>query len=88
MQGYANPLFDLAYQSGSIGYYFGDHISHTPTHKVEIVEQRLEYTKRGVELIEQIVKDIDMEDGVKMMSDLDEFYHEEVLLNAENGTSS
>lgn len=75
---FANPLFDLAYQSGSIGYYFGDPMDHMATPKVETAEQRLEYAKRGVELIEKIVEDINMENIVKMMSDLDEFYHETV----------
>ncbi|CEI72760.1 MULTISPECIES: creatininase family protein [Romboutsia] len=75
---FANPLFDMAYQSGSIGYYFGDPKDHMPTPRVESAEQRLEYAKRGIELIEQIVDDIDMENVVEMINDLDKFYNEEV----------
>lgn len=76
---FANRLFGLAYQSGSIGYYFGDPMDHMPTPKVETPEQRAEYAKRGVELINQIVDSLDMEDIVKSMRDLENFHHEQVV---------
>ena len=50
---FANSLFKLAYQLGSIGYYFADDQDHMPTPKIETVAQRKEMVIRGVALVEQ-----------------------------------
>jgi creatinine amidohydrolase len=66
-------LFNLAYQSGSIGYYFGDHDDHMSTTAVPTPERRLELAKEGTELINALVENMNMPHVVDQMRKLDSY---------------
>lgn len=65
-----NPLFELAYQSGSIGYCFGDPGDHTPTTAMPTEAKRSEMAQRGRAIIAGLVQRMDMPAIVQKMVDL------------------
>ena len=71
-----NGLFGLAYQSGSIGYCFGDQKDHMSTTAVPTEERRRELAEEGRPVIEEIVNRIQMEKVVADMRDLEKFQME------------
>lgn len=73
---FADELFSLAYQSGSIGYYFGEEIDHMPTPKVETASQRQALADEGKEIIESLVERMNLEDILSTINKLDTFNQE------------
>lgn len=71
-----NGLFGLAYQSGSIGYCFGDQKDHMSTTAIPTEERRRELAEEGRPVIEEIVNRIHMEKVVADMRDLEKFQME------------
>lgn len=71
-----NGLFGLAYQSGSIGYCFGDQKDHMSTTAVPTEERRRGLAEEGRPVIEEIVNRIHMEKVVADMRDLEKFQME------------
>lgn len=71
-----NGLFGLAYQSGSIGYCFGDQKDHMSTTAVPTEERRRELAEEGRPVIEEIVNRVHMEKVVADMRDLEKFQRE------------
>lgn len=70
---FADGLFSLAYQSGSIGYYFGEEIDHMPTPKIETAEQRQKLADEGKAIIEALVAKLDLEELLGTIEKLDAF---------------
>ncbi len=68
-----DPIFSLAYQSGSIGYCFGAPTDHMPTTAIRSAEERQSLADEGKRLIEELVKRINMQQVVQQMQDLSEF---------------
>lgn len=68
-----NSLFNLAYQSGSLGYCFGDPKDHASTSAIPTAEKRREMADKGKEIIEQLVQRIGMPAVVEKMADLRAF---------------
>lgn len=66
-------LFQLAYQSGSVGYCFGDPKDHMSTPPISTKEERAELAAKGTAIIEEIVKRMDMASVVEELRDLEEF---------------
>lgn len=71
-----NSLFNLAYQSGSIGYCFGDPKDHASTTAIPTVERRRELADKGKQTIDALVKHLDMPSIVQKMSELRAFEDE------------
>lgn len=71
-----NDIFAMAYQSGSIGYYFGDPKDHMSTTKIESKEQRASLSKEGIEIINGIVKRLNVLEIADKMRDLEKFQNE------------
>ncbi len=71
-----NGLFGLAYQSGSIGYCFGDQKDHMSTTAIPTAEARKALAEEGKPIIEEIVNRVNMENVVAEMRALDEFEQE------------
>lgn len=55
---FAEKLFSLAYQSGSVGYYFGKETDHMPTPDIKTKEQRQNLANEGRQIINEIVNTI------------------------------
>lgn len=66
-------LFGLAYQSGSIGYCFGDPKDHMSTTAIPTEEKRNELAAEGKEIIERLVDAMDIKKTVQDMRDLECF---------------
>ncbi len=66
-------LFGLAYQSGSIGYCFGDPKDHMSTTAIPTEERRQELALEGKEIIERLVDAMDVKKTVQEMRDLEHF---------------
>lgn len=71
-----NDIFAMAYQSGSIGYYFGDPKDHMSTTKIESKEQRASLSKEGIEIINGIVERLNVLEIANKMRDLEKFQNE------------
>lgn len=71
-----NDIFAMAYQSGSIGYYFGDTKDHMSTTKIESKEQRASLSKEGIEIINGIVERLNVFKIADKMRDLEKFQNE------------
>lgn len=71
-----NDIFAMAYQSGSIGYYFGDPKDHMSTTKIESKEQRASLSKEGIEIINGIVERLNVLGIANKMRDLEKFQNE------------
>lgn len=68
-----DELFGLAYQSGSIGYCFGEQKDHMSTPAIPTKERREELAKEGAPIIDEIVRRINMKKVVEDMRALEEF---------------
>lgn len=68
-----NDLFDLAYQSGSIGYCFADHDDHMSTLAIPDEAARQKLADEGERLIETLVQRMDMPHVVDQMRKLDNY---------------
>jgi creatinine amidohydrolase len=73
---FANDLFSLAYQSGSIGYYFKEEIDHTPTPKVNTPEERQQLAEEGKRIIEGLVNTINLQEMLNTMNQLAQYNEE------------
>lgn len=71
-----DELFGVAYQSGSIGYCFGEQKDHMSTPMIPTEEVREKLANEGRPIIEEIVRRINMEKVVEDMRLLDEFEQE------------
>ena len=65
-----NDLFQLAYQSGSIGYYYGDSKDHLPTTPIPDEAARYELARQGKILIEKMVETVNMPEVLEKMYSL------------------
>lgn len=68
-----DSLFGLAFQSGGIGYCFGDPKDHAPTTALPTAEKRREMADRGLGIIDELVRRIDMPSVVGKMAELRTF---------------
>ncbi len=71
-----DELFGVAYQSGSIGYCFGEQKDHMSTSMIPTEEVREKLANEGRPIIEELVRRINMEKVVEDMRLLDEFEQE------------
>lgn len=69
-------LFSLAYQSGSIGYCFGDARDHMSTPSIPDAGRRDELAEEGGALIDEMVKRLGMMQIAEEMKSLEEFEQE------------
>lgn len=68
-----NDLFNLAYQSGSIGYCFGANNDHAPTTAIPDTETRKQMADAGQELIEKLVEKLNIPHIVEQMRKLEAY---------------
>ena len=68
-----NDLFNLAYQSGSIGYCFGANNDHAPTTTIPDTETRKQMADAGQELIEKLVEKLNIPHIVEQMRKLEAY---------------
>lgn len=73
-----DDIFGLAYQSAAIGYYFKEHGDHMSTTAITDEKVRQDLADEGVEIINELVKRMDMNNIVSQMSELDK-YNAEVI---------
>lgn len=71
-----DDIFNLATQSGSVGYYFGDPDDHMSTPDIPDEARRIELAEEGVSLISAIVERMNMPHIVAQLSDLEQFQKE------------
>lgn len=76
---FANGLFDLAFQSGSVGYYFGAPSDHMPTPRIESETHRQALADTGCEQIDRFVALMDVPKLLEQLTALDRFTKEQVL---------
>ena len=68
-----NDIFNLAYQSGAVGYCFGNDEDHGATPALPDEKTRREYADLGVELINKLVDRFDMPHVVEQMRKLEAY---------------
>lgn len=68
-----NELFGSAYQSGAIGYYFGEHIDHAPTRDIPTPEAREKIAEEGMAYLNELVELCQIEKKLELMRDLEAF---------------
>lgn len=68
-----NDLFALAYQSGAVGYCFGENTDHTPTTAIPDIETRRQMAKDGQVLIEKLVARLDLPHVTQQMRALEQY---------------
>lgn len=68
-----NDLFNLAYQSGSIGYCFGENNDHAPTTAIPDAETRKQMADEGQKLIEKLVEKLNVPHVVEQMRKLEAY---------------
>ena len=66
-----DDLFGLAYQSGSIGYCFGENSDHSPTTPIPDAATRKQMADAGQEVIEELVRRFNMPHVVEQMRKLE-----------------
>lgn len=71
-----DDIFGMAYQSGSIGYYFKEKGDHMSTTAVPDEETRNKLADEGAELIEQMVERMNLTHVVEQMRKLEEYNKE------------
>ncbi len=71
-----DDIFGMAYQSGSIGYYFKEQGDHMSTTAIPDVETRDRLATEGAELIEQMVERMNLTHVVEQMRKLEEYNKE------------
>ena len=69
-------LLDLGYQSGSIGYYFGDPRDHMSTPVLDTEEKRMNMALEGEKLIRTLVERMDLPEIVETLAGMDQFQSE------------
>ena len=72
-----DDIFALAYQSGSIGYYFGDPKDHMSTPSIPTEERRKELAEEGKETIQVLVERMNVPHIAEQMKNL-EAYNQEI----------
>ena len=72
-----DDIFALAYQSGSIGYYFGDSKDHMSTPSIPTEERRKELAEEGKETIQVLVERMNVPHIAEQMKNL-EAYNQEI----------
>ena len=55
-----NDIFNMAYQSGSVGYCFGENSDHAATTPIPDAETRLAMAHEGVQIIDRLVERLDV----------------------------
>jgi len=68
-----NDIFNLAYQSGSIGYCFGENNDHAPTTAIPDEETRQRMADEGQALIEKLVERLNIPHVVEQMRKLEAY---------------
>lgn len=68
-----NDIFNLAYQSGGVGYCFGENEDHGATPALPDEKTRQEYADLGVELINKLVERFNMPHVVEQMRKLEAY---------------
>ena len=68
-----DDIFGLAYQSASIGYYFGEKEDHMSTTAIPDEAARKKLAEEGVEIIEKTVELLDLPHIVSQMKDLEQY---------------
>lgn len=68
-----NDIFNLAYQSGAVGYCFGEREDHAPTTEIPDEKTRLEMAEDGERIINEIVRRLDMPHVVKALKELEKY---------------
>ena len=71
-----DDIFGLAYQSASIGYYFGEKEDHMSTTAIPDEASREALAQEGVEIIEKTVELLDLPHIVSQMKDLEQYNQE------------
>ncbi len=71
-----NDLFNLAYQSGSVGYCFGENSDHAPTTPIPDAQTRQEMADTGQALIEKLVERLNVPHIVEQLRKLEQYGHE------------
>lgn len=66
-------LFDQAYQSGSMGYCFGEERDHASTSKIESPEMRKQMAEEGKKMIDALVAGMDLPVVVEKLAEIKEF---------------
>lgn len=72
-----NDIFDLAYQSASIGYYFKEKTDHMSTTAISDEQVRLKLAEEGMAIINQAVEQMNLPHVTEQMRHL-EAYNQEV----------
>ena len=68
-----NDIFNLAYQSGSVGYCFGENSDHAPTTAIPDAETRQRMADEGQVIIEKLVERLNMPHVVEQLRKLEEY---------------
>lgn len=68
-----NDLFNLAYQSGSVGYCFGENSDHAPTTPIPDAQTRQEMADTGQALIEKLVERLNVPHIVEQLRNLEQY---------------
>lgn len=68
-----NDLFNLANQSGSVGYYFGDPKDHMSTPQIPTAEVRKKLAMEGTDIIDQLVSKMNIKKVVNDLKELEEY---------------
>lgn len=71
-----NSLFSLGYQSAAVGYCFGENTDHAPTPDIPDIETRDRMATRGEEVIDMVVKGMELEKVIADLRKLEEYGHE------------
>lgn len=66
-------IFDLAYQSGAVGYCFGENNDHTPTTAIPDAETRQHMAEEGQVIIEKLVERLDLPHVVAQLQKLEAY---------------
>ncbi len=70
-----DDIFGLAYQSASIGYYFGEKKDHMSTPEIPDEQTREKLADEGEEIIKKLVERMDMVHITDQMKKLEEYNH-------------
>ena len=68
-----NDIFNLAYQSGSVGYCFGENSDHAPTTAIPDAETRQRMADEGQVIIEKLVERLNLPHVVEQLRKLEEY---------------
>ncbi|MDQ0256714.1 creatinine amidohydrolase [Evansella vedderi] len=69
----SSKLSHLAYQSGSVGFYFDKPADHAYTPLIRTEEEREVLAEKGVEAINEVVQSLDMPKILEALREVDEF---------------